>query len=248
MQRPQIVYKDIVINNTNADDIFRDGHVSRGEFDTGANTITIYNYSILPMGMSLSQQKRLGDIVQHFHDTRENVISHELHHWHNHLRFDICNTDSCENYFAAMALLLEDEITANVAEAFCNSPADLESIADAMLSVTERFERLNFDVYTRQFLWTILGLLRKNLDRSGRHLVQIKNYHTAYLTQPSSLYSSKFYNMRNYFYTFDGINIMRDVAKLSADGQLLFAAAQKQLMRMHVAAAGKVDELLSNLL
>ncbi len=249
---PKILYKDIIINNSNIDDFLHTKHAGAYCYDT--NTIVLYNYIISDDVSDPAKAAEAKDVAQYTIETRPSTIVHERRHWHNRRivpRFqDFC----LMNYYQEVSLMCLDEISAITADILYTTPKYKElgvcqaTVLCSMLEATDRFKGYCIEEYVTRFLGSI---------SSGYHLdVQAvtPNKAYAYLQQlqreyehaPQKLFDKHFQDAVKGYFTFDGYCVLDD--KISANAQDAWKLVQQNFAQIKQKSIADTHNMINTML
>ena len=206
-QRPEIIYKTVVINKNNVDSVLatRRG----GYYSDRRNVIVVFKY-VMSDDISQSKKTDVLNLINYIKESGDKTIFHEMQHWQNHeLTPFLFDNYYMDNYADCL-----DEISAFTAGWVYTDPEyKLHGIRQNMVVCSMAtsayiFLHYYFDKYIDRFINGILRMRKIGTDETP--ILQLKKWQNIYKNNPDGLFDKDFYNMTNHYFTYNGYCIFDD--------------------------------------
>lgn len=252
LAEPKILYKNIVINNSNIDDFLNTAHGGGYHYDT--NTIILYNYTISNDISDAQKAAEAKSIAQTAIERRPSTIVHEKRHWHNRTivpRFqDFC----LMNYYQEVSLQCLDEISAITADILYTTHKYKElgvcqaTVICSMLEATDRFKNYYLDEYVHRFIDWISSSYHLDVEllttqKAYACLQQLQN---TYEHTPQKLFDKRFQDAIKGYFSFGEYCILDD--KISSSSKDAWKLVQQNFAQIKQRCITDVHKMINTIL
>lgn len=214
--KPEIVHKNIVINDGNAA-AFIDRPVQYAAFEPTMNRIRVWDYDMSPH-LSDAYRPAIQRVIDYVASQRPSRIPHEMRHWYNNAVF---RPDDW-NYFACISLLLVDELSALTAgrlQYMSDSPAmqsvDAKTVAKTMAQECKQYmdapyyNSTYYALYRDAFLDDAITTIRCGW-KFDKVCARQKELLKTYDHNPEALFDKDFHDRVSAYLTFGDYCILQD--------------------------------------
>lgn len=207
LQRPEIIYKTIVINKNNVDSVLatRRG----GYYSYRKNEIVLFEY-VMSDDIPQSKKTDVLWLVNHAKESRDQTIFHEMQHWQN---YELC-PPCFDNYYMDIYNYCLDEVSATTAGFVYDNPkyklhgVKQDIVVCSMATAAYIFLRYKFEEYNKRFINCTLRARKMGEDETP--ISQLKKWNNKYKNNPDALFDKDFYNITNHYFTYDRYCIFDD--------------------------------------
>lgn len=214
MQEPKIVYKQIIINNTNVGEFLEAQKAA--EYRAASNSIILYDYS-LSDDLGFGTSKKVRKIINHIRKERSYSLEHETQHWRNQSAVGDAADIANRNYYQEILLYCMDELSAFTAAAFYTNRhltcrgACADSIVIAMHSgISEFVYGAGTTCYLQNMVRWVHDFIMSDLKRGFIDIAHLQRLQTRKRRNPNGLFGKRYHNAVKKYFTFDGYCIMDD--------------------------------------
>ena len=207
LQRPEIIYKTVVINKNNVDSVLatRRG----GYYNYEKNEIVLFKY-VMSDDIPQSKKTDVLYLVNYAKESKDKTIFHEMQHWQN---YELCPL-YYDNYYMDIYNDCLDEVSALTA-GFIHDDSKYklygvkqDIVVCSMATAAHIFLHYYFDKYKGRFVNSILRARKNGEDETP--ISQLKKWNNKYKNNPDALFDKDFYNVTNHYFTYDGYCIFDD--------------------------------------
>jgi hypothetical protein len=239
-QKPEIVYKTVIINKNNVDKVLAARH--GGYYNVKTNGIVLFKY-IMADDVPLSKRAAVLFFINQVKEYGDKIIFHEMHHWQNG---DFCFANYYQDNYADCL----NEISAITAELVYTDPkyklygVKQVMVACSMMNAAYIFLHYKFDKYMTRFISGILQANKTGTDKV--QIAQLQKWQNMYKNNPDTLFDKDFYKITKSYFTYNGYCIFED--KIYEYAKDVWNDANKNINQIKQKCMDKTYQMIDNLI